>query len=115
MTGFQSVFTGERKRLNNKKMPELLVPANNLEVLKYAVEYGADAVYVGGKQFNLRSLGENFSIEELRSGIEYAHKKGVSVYLTLNAVIHDDELEALQSYIKSLKEVKPDGLIIDVP
>lgn len=112
MTGFQSVFTGERRRLNNKIIPELLVPANNLEVLKYAVEYGADAVYIGGRQFNLRSLGENFSIDELKSGIEYAHKKGVSVYLTLNAVIHDDELEALQSYIKSLKKVNPDGLII---
>ena len=112
MTGFQSVFTGERQRLNNKIIPELLVPANNLKVLKYAVEYGADAVYIGGRKFNLRSLGENFSIDELKSGIEYAHKKGVSVYLTLNAVIHDDELEALQSYIKSLKKVNPDSLII---
>jgi len=98
--------------LKSKKIPELLVPANNLIVLKYAVEYGADAVYIGGKQFNLRSLRGNFSLDDLETSIEFAHKRGTAVYLALNAVVHEDELEALKTYIKSLKRVKPDGIII---
>jgi len=98
--------------LAHKKIPELLVPANNLQILKYAVQYGADAVYVGGKQFNLRSIRGNFSIEDLNEGIEYAHKRGVKVYLTLNAVVHEDEIEDLKEYIGRLKGLELDGIII---
>ncbi len=96
----------------NRKIPELLVPANNLQILKYAVQYGADAVYVGGKQFNLRSIRGNFSIEDLKEGLEYAHKNGVKVYLTLNAVVHEDEIEDLKDYIRKLKGLELDGIII---
>ncbi len=95
-----------------KKIPELLVPANNIQILKYAVRYGADAVYVGGKQFNLRSIRGNFTIEGLREGLEYAHENGVKVYLALNAVVHEDEIEDLKDYIKKLKGLELDGIII---
>ncbi len=95
-----------------RKIPELLVPANNLNVLKYAVEYGADAVYVGGKKFNLRSLRGNFTIDEISSGIKYSHERGVKVYLTLNAVVHEDELKELKKYIRGLKGIELDGIII---
>jgi putative protease len=74
------------------KLPELLAPANNLNILKYAVSYGADAVYVGGKEFNLRSIRGNFDIDELKEGIEYAHKQGVKVYLALNSIIFESDL-----------------------
>lgn len=96
----------------HRKIPELLAPANNLQVLKYAVQYGADAVYIGGKQFNLRSTRGNFSIEDIKKGIEYAHKREVKVYLTLNAVVHEDEIEDLKIYIGKLKGLELDGIII---
>jgi U32 family peptidase len=95
-----------------EKIPELLVPANNFKVLKYAVEYGADAVYVGGKKFNLRSLGGNFTIDEICRGVKYAHERGVKVYLTLNAVVHEYEMQELEKYIKELKGIELDGIII---
>ena len=96
----------------HKKIPELLIPANNLQILKYAVRYGADAVYIGGKQFNLRSIRGNFSIEDLNAGLEYAHASGVKVYLTLNAVVHEDEIEDLREYIEKLKGIGLDGIIV---
>lgn len=98
--------------MSHKKIPELLVPANNIQILKYAVQYGADAVYIGGKQFNLRSIRGNFSIEDLKAGLKYAHKKEVKVYLTLNAVVHEDEIEDLKKYIEELKGLELDGIII---
>jgi len=98
--------------LTYKRIPELLVPANNLQILKYAVQYGADAVYVGGKQFNLRSVRGNFSIEDLKEGLEYAHKRRVKVYLTLNAIVHEDEIADLKKYIEGLKGLELDGIII---
>jgi len=98
-----------------KKMPELLVPANNLNTLKYAVEYGADAVYVGGKKFNLRSLGKNFTIPELEEGADYAHSRGVKIYLTLNAIIFDHELLELEQYLNEIKNINLDGIIVSDP
>jgi U32 family peptidase len=95
-----------------KRIPELLVPANNLNVLKYAVQYGADAVYAGGKKFNLRSLRGNFTIGEIDRGIKYAHKRGVKVYLALNAIVHEDEVAELEEYIENLKGLELDGIII---
>lgn len=102
-------------RMASKKIPELMVPANNLKILKYAVNYGADAVYVGGKKFNLRSIRGNFSLDELVKGVEYAHGKGVKVYFTLNSYIHENEIGDLREYIKSLKNIDLDGLIAADP
>jgi len=95
-----------------KKLPELLVPANNLSILKYAVNYGADAVYVGGKEFNLRSIRGNFNISELKEGVEYAHKHGVKVYLTLNSVIFEPELTKFSKYLDKLKDLELNGIIV---
>ncbi|MDZ7838194.1 MAG: hypothetical protein U5N58_09695 [Actinomycetota bacterium] len=78
-----------------KKLPELLVPANNLNTLKYAVHYGADAVYVGGKQFNLRSIRGNFTISQLGQAVSYAHHRKVKVYLTLNSILSEDQIGEL--------------------
>ncbi len=96
----------------HKKIPELLVPANNLNVLKYAVSYGADAVYAGGKKFNLRSTGENFTLNELREGVEYAHNQGAKVYFTLNSVIFENEIPSFIRYLKELKNIDFDGVIV---
>jgi putative protease len=96
----------------HKKIPELLVPANNLNVLKYAVSYGADAVYAGGKEFNLRSTGENFTLDELREGVEYAHNYGVKFYFTLNSVIFENELPSFIHYLKELEGIDFDGVIV---
>ncbi|MBC7334100.1 MAG: U32 family peptidase [Actinobacteria bacterium] len=94
------------------KIPELLVPANNLNTLKYAVEYGADAVYVGGEKFNLRILGKNFTIEELEEAVEYAHSRNVKVYFTLNSFIFDQELDELSEYLEKIRYIKFDGIIV---
>ena len=83
-----------------KKMPELLVPAGSLKTLKYAVEYGADAVYIGGKKFNLRSLGNNFSIDELEEAVNYCHDKNVKIYITLNSIVFENEIP----FIRPLSE-----------
>ena len=85
--------------VKDKKIPELLVPANNLNILKYAVSYGADAVYVGGKKFNLRSIRGNFNIRELKEGVRYAHKNGAKIYFTLNSIIYENELTRLIKYL----------------
>ncbi len=94
------------------KLPELLVPANNLNTLKYAFEYGADAVYIGGKNFNLRSLGQNFTISQIREAVEYAHKKNRRIYLTVNSVVFENELQELTNYLEELKSIKVDAYII---
>jgi len=98
--------------LKNKKIPELLVPANNLNILKYAVSYGADAVYVGGKEFNLRSIRGNFTLKELEEGADYAHKHGVKVYLTLNSIVYEHELARFRKYLNKLKNISLDGIIV---
>jgi len=98
--------------LKDKKIPELLVPANNLNILKYAVNYGADAVYVGGKEFNLRSIRGNFSIEELEEGVRYAHRYGVKLYFTLNSIVYDHELARFREYLNKLKSINLDGIIV---
>jgi len=97
------------------KLPELLVPAGNISVLKYALEYGADAVYIGGRKFNLRSFGSNFSISELEEAVKYSHDKNKKVYLTLNSVIFENEIPEFTEYIKSIKDIDFDGYIISDP
>ena len=95
--------------------PELLVPASSLEVLKIAVIYGADAVYIGGEAFGLRAKAKNFSIDEMAEGIDFAHKHDVKVYVTANILAHNEDLVGVKEYFEQLKEIKPDGLIIADP
>lgn len=95
--------------------PELLIPANNLEVLKIAVIYGADAVYIGGEAFGLRAKAKNFSLEEMKAGIEFAHAHDVKVYVTANILAHNNDLPQVREYFKELKDIKPDALIIADP
>ena len=97
------------------KKPELLIPAASLEVLRIAVIYGADAVYVGGEAFGLRAKAKNFSMEEIREGIAFAHARGVKVYITANILAHNGDLEGIRAYFEELKEIKPDALIISDP
>ena len=99
----------------NKRKPELLVPASSLEVLKTAVIYGADAVYIGGEAFGLRAKAKNFSHEDMKAGIAFAHERGVKVYVTANILAHNDDLEGAREYFKELKEIGPDALIISDP
>jgi len=97
------------------KRAELLVPANNVEVLKEAVVYGADAVYIGGEAFGLRAGAKNATNEELREGIAFAHERGAKVYVTANILAHNGDLEALKIYLREMGEVKPDALIVSDP
>lgn len=94
---------------------ELLIPAGSLEVLKIAVIYGADAVYIGGEAFGLRAKAKNFSNEDIKAGIEFAHSRGVKVYITANILAHNDDLAGVEAYFEELKEIKPDALIISDP
>ena len=98
-----------------ERRPELLIPAGSLEVLKTAVRYGADAVYIGGEAFSLRAKAKNFSHEDMASGIAFAHEHGVKVYVTANILAHNADLPAADEYFRELKELMPDGLIISDP
>ena len=95
--------------------PELLIPASSLEVLKTAVIFGADAVYIGGEAFGLRAKAKNFSLGEMREGIEFAHEHDVKVYVTANILAHNYDLAGVREYFEELKDIKPDGLIIADP
>ena len=97
------------------RVPELLVPASSLEVLKVAVIFGADAVYIGGEAFGLRAKAKNFSMEEMREGIVFAHQRGVKVYVTANILAHNQDLEEVWTYFQELKKIGPDALIISDP
>ena len=99
----------------NRRKPELLVPASSLEVLKTAVIYGADAVYIGGEAFGLRAKAKNFSSEDMKAGIAFAHEHGVKVYVTANILAHNDDLDGAREYFRELKEIGPDALIISDP
>ena len=97
------------------KHPELLIPASSLEVLKTAIVFGADAVYIGGEAFGLRAKAKNFSMEEIREGIAFAHAHDVKVYITANILAHNGDLSGVRAYFEELKEIKPDALIISDP
>ena len=94
---------------------ELLIPASSLEVLKTAVLYGADAVYIGGEMYGLRAKAKNFSMEDVKAGVEFAHQHGVKVYITANIVAHNEDLEGIREYFRELKKIGPDALIISDP
>lgn len=97
------------------KKPELLAPAGNLEKLRIAVHYGADAVYLGGRAFNLRSLADNFSVEEMSEAVRYAHDRGVRVYLTINSYPGNDEIAGLYAYLDEVSKVPFDAFIAADP
>lgn len=101
--------------MNKKQLPELLVPASCLEVLKVAVIFGADAVYIGGEAFGLRAKAKNFSREDMAEGIRFAHEHGVKVYVTANILAHNRDLDGVREYFRELRELKPDALIIADP
>lgn len=103
------------KRVYNGRTLELLIPASNLEVLKVAVMYGADAVYIGGEAFGLRAKAKNFSLEDMKEGIEFAHARGCKVYVTANILAHNYDLDGARQYFEELKAVGPDALIISDP
>ena len=95
--------------------PELLIPASSLEVLKVAVKYGADAVYIGGEMFGLRAKAKNFSMEDMKEGIEFTHKYNKKVYVTANITAHNRDLEGVKEYFLELAKINPDALIISDP
>ena len=97
------------------KKPELLLPASNLEVLRTAVYYGADAVYIGGNAYGLRAGARNFSPEDMRAGIDFAHEHGVRVYVTVNIFAHNEDMEGIAVYLRELEQMRPDALIISDP
>jgi putative protease len=94
-------YKGKRNRLDR---PELLAPAGNLEKLKFAVHYGADAVYIGGQKYGLRSNADNFSFEEMKEGVEFASRYGAKVFVATNIYAHNEDIEGLESYLRSLEE-----------
>lgn len=95
--------------------PEILAPAGNIEKLKTAVDFGADAVYLGGSKLNLRAFADNFSDEELHEGISYAHERGRKVYVTVNVFPHNADLDGLEEYLKKLYDFKVDAIIVSDP
>ncbi|MEI3529634.1 MAG: U32 family peptidase [Bacilli bacterium] len=95
--------------------PELLAPAGDLERLKWAFHYGADAVYLGGNLFSMRANANNFSLEDLAEGVKFAHKLNKKVYVTVNIVLHNEEILYLTDYLKKLDELKVDAIIISDP
>ncbi|MCD8324052.1 MAG: U32 family peptidase [Clostridiales bacterium] len=97
------------------RKPELLIPAGSPEVLRVAVNYGADAVYIGGEAFGLRAKARNFSIDEMREGIAFAHSRGVRIYITANIFAHNEDLAEVRSYFEALRPLGPDALIISDP
>ena len=108
----------EKKKMSKCKKPELLIPASSLEVLKTAVIFGADAVYIGGEAFGLRAKAKNFTSEEMAQGIAFAHAHGVKVYVTANILAHNGDLDGARDYFAELKDMQPDApdaLIISDP
>lgn len=97
------------------KKPELLAPAGNLEKLKIAIMYGADAVYLGGKQFSLRSSASNFTIDDIEEGVKFAKEHNAKVYVVVNIIFHNDNLEGLDTYLKQLEAINVDGIICADP
>lgn len=97
------------------KVPELLAPAGDLEKLKVAVAYGADAVYIGGKRLSLRALAGNFELDEIREGVEYAHGYGRGVYVALNIFAHNQDLNGVEDYVRFLEDVGVDAVIVSDP
>lgn len=112
MRKISQIINGKRKII---KKPELLAPAGNLEKLKVAIMYGADAVFVGGKEFSLRSQASNFSLKDIQEGVEFAKKYGAHIHVTCNIILHQDNLEGLKDYLKKLDEIGVTAIIVADP
>ena len=102
------------KRVITKK-PELLAPAGNLEKLKVAIMYGADAVFVGGKEFSLRSLASNFTLEDIKQAVDFANQYGAKIHVTCNIILHEENLEGISEYLKALDEIGVAAIIVADP
>lgn len=100
---------------SRRKKPEILAPASSLEVLKTAIYYGADAVYIGGEMYGLRAKAKNFTSEDMTTGIDFAHEQGKKVYVTANITAHNRDLKGVEEYFSELREMAPDALIISDP
>lgn len=105
-------FKGKRYRLDK---PELLAPAGNLEKLKFAVHYGADAVYIGGQKYGLRSGADNFTFEEMREGVEFAKKYGAKVFVATNIYAHNEDIAGIEEYLRNLYEAGIAAIIVADP
>lgn len=101
--------------MTSNAKPELLAPAGSFEKLKMAIEYGADAVYLGGKDYGLRAFASNFDTREMQEGIEYAHKRGKRVYVTVNIIPHNEDLIGLAGYLEKLYDLGIDAVIVSDP
>lgn len=116
-TKSKAKYVGKRNRLDK---PELLAPAGNLEKLKFAVHYGADAVYIGGQKYGLRSNADNFSFEEMAEGVEFAKKYGAKVFVTTNIYAHNEDIDGIEDYLKELRKagiaaiITADPTIVDI-
>lgn len=97
------------------KKPELLAPAGNLEKLKIAVHYGADAVFLGGQEYGLRSNADNFTMEEIKEGVEFANRYGAKIYVTTNIIAHDESIDGLEDYLRQLEATGATGIIVADP
>ena len=97
------------------KKPELLAPAGNLEKLKIAVHYGADAVFIGGQEYGLRSNADNFTLEEIAEGVEFANKYGAKIYVTTNIFAHNENMDGLDEYLMGLENAGVSGIIVADP
>ena len=94
---------------------ELLAPAGNLEKLKMAIIYGADAVYLGGEEFGLRANADNFTREQLIEALDFAHSRGKKVYVTMNIIPHNDYFSGIPNYVRTIKELGVDAIILSDP
>lgn len=99
----------------NRKKPELLLPAGSMEVLRIAEAFGADAVYVGGEAFGLRAKAKNFTTEELAEAVAWMHARGKKLYVTVNIFAHNEDIPGVRAYLSDLREIGPDALIISDP
>lgn len=97
------------------KKVELIAPAGNLEKLKMAIIYGADAVYLGGNEYGLRAYAGNFTLEEMKEGIEFAHSMGKKAYVTMNIIPHNEDFEGMEEYIREISRLQADAIIISDP
>ena len=101
--------------MKNTQKPELLAPAGTLEKLKFAVHYGADAVYIAGKQYGLRAFAGNFDRDEMAEGVRFAHERNVKVYVTVNVFAHNADFVEMEDYLKELYELGVDAIIVSDP
>ncbi|WP_338789028.1 U32 family peptidase [Metabacillus sp. FJAT-53654] len=97
------------------KIPELLAPAGNLEKLKIAIHYGADAVFIGGREYGLRSNADNFSLEEMAEGVQFANKYGAKIYVTTNIFAHNENMDGLDEYLMGIQDAGVTGIIVADP